>query len=105
MASIQKLQSELEFILGTEEVYFQPPESIKMSYPCIEYEFDGYHTVRANNHLYLTMPRYSLTVIDKNPESDIHFKIMNHFQYCSFDREYKADNLYHQVLSLYFAET
>ena len=37
MASRLDLQSKLEKLLGNKNVYYQPPESLKMEYPAIRY--------------------------------------------------------------------
>ena len=34
----QTLQSELEAILGSRNVYYQPPANLKMQYPAIRYK-------------------------------------------------------------------
>ena len=55
-------------ILGSRNVYFQPPESIKMNYPAIVYGLDDIDNQYANDGVYLSHRRYSVTVIDKNPD-------------------------------------
>ena len=44
---------------------------------------------------------YMVTVIDPNPISDIHEKILR-LPLCSFDRHYTQDNLNHDVYNLYY---
>lgn len=102
MASRLKLQDELEEILGSTNVYFQPPASFRMAYPCIRYQLSGIKTDYADNKNYTDKNRYELVVIDRNPDTQIYKKIMNHFQHCRFDRFYPADNLNHYVLTLYY---
>lgn len=100
MASRLKLQEEFEKILGTNNVYFQPPT--RMSYPCIKYSLAGVDTTRADNSIYKSTNRYEVTVIDYDPDSTIHMKILNHFPMCGFDRPYVSNGLNHFVLTLYF---
>lgn len=100
MASRLKLQEELEMILESKNVYFQPPA--RMSYPCIKYSLAGIDTQRANNSIYKSVNRYEVVVIDYDPDSTIHTKILNHFPMCSFDRAYPSNNLNHFALTLYF---
>lgn len=100
MATRLELQAKFEEILGSENVYFQPPA--RMSYPCIEYSLSGIATKRANNAIYNSINRYEVIVIDYDPDSTIHTKILDSFRMCSFDRSYKANNLNHFVLTLYF---
>jgi len=47
------------------------------------------------------MKRYQVTVIDADPDSIIPEKI-EALPMCTFDRQFTADNLYHDVFSLYF---
>lgn len=101
------LHDEFIDILGTRghevtRVYFQPPESIKMEYPCIKYSRTGVNIQRANNGIYTTANRYEVTIIDYDSDSEIPDQVLNRFQMCSFDRSYSADNLYHTVLTLYY---
>ena len=101
------LHNEFIDILGTRgqkisRVYFQAPESPKMEYPCIKYSLTGVNVTRANNGVYGTYNKYEVTVIDYDSDSDIWTKILSHFQMCTFDRAYTADNLYHTVLTLYY---
>ena len=102
-----ELHNEFIDILGTRgkpvsRVYFQNPESTKMEYPCIKYSLTGVNVIRANNGVYGTYNKYEITVIDYDSDSEIWTKILTHFQMCSFDRAYPADNLYHTVLTLYY---
>lgn len=91
----------LKNILESDEVYFQPPETIKMSYPCIVYERSDIETKHANNTKYLNMVRYSLKLISRSPESDIVDKLLA-LRYCSYDRFYVVDNLNHDTFTLYY---
>ena len=107
MASRLQLHNEFINILGTQgekvsRVYFQAPEKNKMEYPCIKYSLSGMDAKRANDSIYLGTNRYEITVIDYDPDSDIHTKILAHFPMCSFDRQYVADGLYHTILTLYY---
>lgn len=102
MASRLNLQTELEEILGSRNVYFQPPESLKMKYPCIRYSLAGMVSRHADNRIYSNTKRYEVTVIDHDPDSDIYEKILDKFEMCSFDRSYVADNLNHKTLTLYY---
>lgn len=102
MGSRLNLHKELRDILKTKYVYFQPPASVRMTYPCIRYSISGIDSKHANNRIYKNTSRYEIIVIDSDPDSDIPEKILNHFTMCSFDRWYSADNLNHFVLTLYY---
>lgn len=101
MANRIDLQNMLETILGSRNVYFQPPESVKISYPAIVYGLDNINNTFADDSVYLSHKRYSITVIDKNPDSTIVDKIAV-LPACRFNRHYKSENLNHYVFSLYF---
>lgn len=102
MASRLNLHEELCEILESRSVYFQPPESVRMEYPAIRYELSKVDAEYADNMRYTQVVCYELTVIDKNPDTDIPSRILQHFQYCSFDRSYVSDNLNHYALKLFY---
>ena len=95
------LQTILEEILGSENVYFQPPPNLRMQYPCIRYEQDDAETAFASNKPYRYTKRYQVTVIDANPDSLIPDEIAR-LPMCLFDRSFTADNLNHNVFNLFF---
>lgn len=96
-----KLHEILVDILGSRHVYFQPPESIKLTYPCIVYERSAIDTSFADDNPYTCKKRYAVTVIDKNPDSVIPDKVAA-LPMCGFDRHFTSDNLNHDVFSIYF---
>lgn len=101
MAPRSDLQTLLIDILGSGNVYFQPPPTVKMLYPCIVYRRDSAKVNFAGDRPYKYMTRYQVTVIDRDPDSDIPAKIAA-LPMCIFDRFYTADNLNHDVFKLFF---
>ena len=101
MASRLELQSKLEELLGSRNVYYQPPESIKLNYPAIIYSKSNLQNRFANDKRYSKISRYEITVIDRKPDNAVIDEILE-LPYCSFDRHYTADNLYHDTFTLYF---
>lgn len=101
MARRNDLHKILTRIEGVKKVYFQPPESVKMEYPCIRYVVNSDFNRRADNELYNHRTMYLITVIDKNPDSVIPDAIRV-LPYCAMDRFYTADNLNHWVFTIYF---
>jgi hypothetical protein len=99
MAPRVELQSALESI--TENVYFQPPQNSQIQYPCIIYERDGSDAGRADNVLYRHTRRYQVTVIDRNPDSELP-DMVEGMPLCRFDRFFTADSLNHHVFNLFF---
>lgn len=86
---------------GVENLYFQPPETIKMSYPAIIYSYARIDNRYAENKTYLQFVAYQVIIIDKNPDSDI-FKKMSRLPMCTFERSYTADNLNHFVFTIFY---
>jgi hypothetical protein len=101
MGSRLLLHNILISLLGTGNVYFQPPPSFQMSYPCIVYERSNIDTAFANNEPYKHEKRYTVTVIDSDPDSLIPDKVAE-LSRCSFDRNFKADQLNHDVFRLIY---
>lgn len=101
MATRLELQNKLEELIGSRNVYYQPPESLKLEYPCIVYSKSDMEAKYANNQKYSRFTSYSLTVIAKKPDNEIVDKLLG-LPYCSYDRNYKSDNLEHDVLTLYY---
>jgi len=96
-----ELQTKLENILGSRNVYFQPPSNTKIEYPCIVYERDDIDQRFADNRTYINTVRYSLTLISRSPENNLVSKILE-LPYCSYDRFYTTDSLNHDVFTLYY---
>lgn len=96
------LSSKFREILGSNNVYFQPPEGQKMHYPCIIYKLDGNDVDHADNRIFQEKKRYAITVIDYDPDSKIYEQILYAFKCCSFDRTAVSDNLNHWYLTLYW---
>jgi len=95
------LNTLLTGVLGSTNVYFQPPDSTKMLYPCIVYQRDDAITEFAGNRPYSYTKRYQVTVIDRNPDSEIPDKVAA-LPMCKFNRFFISDNLNHDVFELYF---
>lgn len=87
-------------IIGSRNVYFQPPESVKMEYPAIVYSRENIENRHANDSVYAQSPVYSLIVIDEDPDSDIVDKV-SRLPMCRFDRHYASENLNHDVFTIY----
>lgn len=101
MSSRIELQTKLEELLGSSNVYYQPPENLKMSYPAIVYSLDDIKRTSADDVAYLQTRCYEIIVIDKKPDNVVIDKILN-LPLCDFNRHYVADNLNHYVFTLYF---
>lgn len=105
MASREELQTKLEALLGSKEVHYLAPGSgstkFKMEYPAIKYSLSTIDKTYANDSAYSMKDRYEIIVIAKLPDHPVIKKLLM-LPYCSYVRQYKADNLYHDVLSIYY---
>jgi hypothetical protein len=101
MAPRFELHDVLTTILGNDHVYFQPPPTVQMAYPCIVYARDYELSRFADDRPYSVRKRYLVTVIDKDPDSQIPDEIAQ-LPLCIYDRFYTADNLNHDVFKLFF---
>ena len=102
MADRANLHEELCVILGSRNVYFNPPESVRMSYDAIRYKLSGKDIKRANNKAYRITNEYEGVVITQNPDTTIPDEILSHFEMCSFGSPYIADNLNHYPFTIYY---
>lgn len=101
MASRLQLQTLLEEILGSNNVYFQPPATVRMSYPAIVYSLNGIDSEHADDASYIQSRSYEIILIDRDPDSETIDKILT-LPMCRFNRHYSADNLNHYVFTLYY---
>lgn len=99
MGTRLELQSLLENIIESRNVYYQPPESVKIKYPAIVYSRENIDNVFADDLVYAQNHVYQLTVIDPNPDSEIVNKVSK-LPMCRFNRHFKSDNLNHDVFIL-----
>lgn len=95
------LQDLLEKILGSRNVYFQPPESLTMKYPCIVYNLSYYENRYADDIPYISRKRYLVTLIHKDPDNTIKDELAK-LPLCSFDRFYVSDSLNHYSFVIYY---
>lgn len=84
-----------------DNVYFQPPESVRLKYPCIIYKRRTGDTIYADNLPYRFEYCYTVTVIDSNPDSILPMQIAA-FPMCKMDRCFTSDNLNHTTFILYY---
>ena len=100
MAKRLAVQTILEKLVS--HVYFQPPEGLKLVYPCIVYTMAAPSIRRANNiSTYVKHERYDLTYITKVPEDPKADEILDSFEFISYDRIFITDNLYHHNYTIF----
>lgn len=101
LAQRLQLQTTLELILGTTDVYFQPPPNTQMQYPCIVYKRDSAATEFADNAPYDYNQRYQVTYISRDPDDLPRMRIAN-LPRCVYVRHFTVKQLNHDVFTLYF---
>lgn len=102
MKSTLDLQNKLKELLGSENVYFQPPTNQRMQYPCIVVERRKINQLNADNRMYLYDKCYTLTHIGYDEDPDIIDLLLKSFQMIRYDRPFVSDNLYHDVFELFW---
>lgn len=95
-----KLSAILHDILGTDEVYYEPPESVRMTYPSIVYSRSSIETKSADNIKYLRNDRYSITFIRKDADNPVLDKLLQ-LPYCQHSSSFKTNGLYHDIFNIY----
>ena len=101
MADRLELHSVFQELLGSSNVYYQSPESIKMQYDAIRYSKKTIDSKYANDRKYSMIDCYEVIVISRLPDNPVIKKLLS-LPYCSYDRHYIADNLHHDVLTIYW---
>lgn len=96
-----QLQEILEQVLGSRNVYFQPPNNLTMQYPAIVYHYDNEWAIHGSNKRYAHKDRYKVTHIDRNPDSPIKEQILN-LPLSSLGPRFVQDNLNHTVFTIYY---
>lgn len=107
MGTRLKLQQELQTIIGPrsdgkQNVYFQPPEAMKLVYPCIVYKRSSGDTKYAGDLAYSFTNQYDVTVITNDPDSDLIVKMVRAFPMIRHTAFFTSDNLNHDNFVLYY---
>lgn len=88
---------------GETHCYFQPPSNTEMKYPCIRYNYTNDDDDFADNIHYRSSKRYTVTIIDRDPDSKIPDRLKDALPYCTSDRNFAVDGLNHFVYTLYYS--
>lgn len=100
MATRQQLHNKL---LGyCNNVYYQAPATVHITYPCIIYDLSKVNSMYADNMAYRNAKGYEMTYISKDPSDAKVDELLESFRYIRFDRHYTADNLHHYVFNLFY---
>ena len=71
------------------------------NHPAIVYALDDIENTFANDGVYLSARKYSVTVIDSDPDSSLVGKVAS-MPTSRFNRHYPKDNLNHDVFEIFF---
>lgn len=96
-----EIQSIFENMLGSRNVYYQPPASIKINYPAIIYSLESMTNDHASNGVYLTKKAYKVIYVDSNPDNEM-VSVLNNVIHSTFNSHYVSDNLNHYAYTIYF---
>lgn len=101
MASRIELQAKLEELLGSRNVYYNPPTSLNMEYDCIRYSLSTIVGKKADNINYSKVNQYDLMVISRRSDPEVIGKLLD-LPYCTMGTAYISDNLHHYPFTLYY---
>lgn len=101
MGQRPNLHQIFEDVLGSKNVYFQPPESVKLKYPCIIYGLSKLPIQHADDRPYLISRGYEGVLIDRSPDSVI-LERLTELSMCEFGKPYPADDLNHYPFTIYY---
>ena len=87
-------------VLGSNNVYYQPPKDSVMQYPCIVYELDDAHRRAADNGAYSWIPRYQVTFLRHEVDSPVSQKLAM-LPTSSFSRHFATSGVNHDVFAIY----
>lgn len=102
MSSRTDLHAKLVELFESKNVYCQPPENLKISYPAIIYTKDDIDKKAADDSGYLLTKRYKVTVVGSLPDNPVIDKILSQIPTSSYDRSYISDKMNHDVLTVYY---
>ena len=102
MASIKNREDFHQFLLQyCPNVYFQPPESVKLKFPCIIYSMGAIGAQYADNMSYLLHVPYELRYITSEADDELVFTLAQ-LPKCKHGKPYAKDNLYHHPYTIYY---
>lgn len=97
-----ELQARLLVVMGGagSHVYFQPPSSVNLEYPCIVYKKARMDTQFADNTPYKLVKKYQITIIDRSPDSE-YFDALAQLG-AVHATSFTKDNLNHDIFNLFY---
>lgn len=96
------IQEKFKFLLGSNNVYYQPPANLKMKYPAIVYSLDGLDVKRFDNTRLINKNCFSVTHIYRNESENLVETMLKSFEYISFDNRSIVDGIYNDHFTIYW---
>lgn len=96
------IQEKFKFLLGSNNVYYQPPANLKMKYPAIVYSLDGLDVKRFDNTRLINKNCFSVTHIYRNESENLVETMLKNFVYISFDNRSIVDGIYNDHYTIYW---
>ena len=96
------IQEKFKFLLGSNNVYYQPPANLKMKYPAIVYSLDGLDVKRFDNTKLINKNCFSVTHIYRNESENLVETMLKNFEYISFDNRSIVDGIYNDHYTIYW---
>lgn len=97
-----RLELHNQLLKFSDNVYYQPPSTIKMRFPCIVYNKSDAKRLYSNDGMYSRKQQYQITVISPDPDSLTAEELETHFEYCKITNYLKVDNLHNTHLTIYY---
>ena len=95
-----RLQLQKKLLTLAPKAWYQKPPDNRMTYPCFVYKALEPETVRADNRVYVLMPKYEILYISEAENDEIWDLMTDNFEYISVGRKYVSDNLYHYPFTI-----
>lgn len=73
-----------------------------MVFPCLVYSKLPNQKTFADNGVYTRVQEYQLTLMERDPDSQLGTEIESYFQYCSISSHSVVDGLNHTFINLYY---
>lgn len=96
-----ELQTTLEKVLGSHNVYYEPPQNLTLKYPCIVYHRESTNQERADNVGYIRHGKYELMLISKNPADPTVDRLLD-LKMIDHTARFTVDGLSHDQFVIYY---
>lgn len=95
------LNEKLCSILGSRNVYHDPPSNTHLNYPCIIYKRAAVESRRADNIRFINWYPYEVQIISKDPDYELFDTFLSYFEYGREGAPFVSDNLHHSNFTIY----